>query len=88
MRNRVNPPEAISCLAGEIASGGILAKIPEDVGLDPPPRSGQVINREVLGQFLEEEAWQIAEIKKGIEAADRGELIPHEEVMARISAKM
>ena len=43
---------------------------------------------QAIEQFLEEQAWQIAEIKKGIEAADRGELIPHDEVMAIIAAKI
>lgn len=30
---------------------------------------------------VDEDEWLLAEIQKGIDAADRGELIPHEEVM-------
>ena len=30
---------------------------------------------------VDEDDWLLAEIQKGIDAADRGELIPHEEVM-------
>ena len=51
-------------------------------------RSIDWLVNQAIEQFLEEQAWQIAEIKKGIEAADRGELIPHAEVMARIAAKI
>lgn len=51
-------------------------------------RSIDWLVNQAIEQFLEEQAWQIAEIKKGIEAADRGELILHAEVMARIAAKI
>ena len=37
------------------------------------------LQEERLG--MDEDAWLLAEIQKGIDAADRGELIPHEEVM-------
>ena len=32
---------------------------------------------------VEYDAWFCAEVQKGVEAADRGELIPHEDVVAR-----
>lgn len=41
----------------------------------PPPPSMR------CPEGMDEEAWLRAEIQKGIDAADRGELIPHEEVM-------
>ena len=33
------------------------------------------------------DAWFCAEVQKGIDAADRGEFIPHEEVVARAEAR-
>ena len=40
-----------------------------------------IVNR-AIEQYLEYEDWFVAEVEKGIAAADRGELIPHAEVVA------
>jgi len=37
---------------------------------------------QALRNYLELQAWQVAAIKEGIAAADRGELVDQEEVMA------
>ena len=37
----------------------------------------------LIQRRVEDDAWICAEIQKGIDAADRGEPIPHEEVVAR-----
>ena len=39
-----------------------------------------------IDRDLEIQAWQIDQIRKGIEAADQGELVPHEQVMDEIAA--
>ena len=39
-------------------------------------------------QHLDVQAWQIAQIRHGIEEADRGDLIPHEEVSTEARAKI
>jgi predicted transcriptional regulator len=39
---------------------------------------------QALKNYLEVQAWQIAHIKKAIQSADTGDLIPHEEVRRNI----
>lgn len=42
---------------------------------------------EFVAEKLEYDAWFREQVQIGIEAADRGELIPHEEVVARSEAR-
>jgi predicted transcriptional regulator len=39
---------------------------------------------EAIDRFLDYDAWFIREVEKGLAQADHGELIDHEEVVARI----
>ncbi len=41
----------------------------------------------ILEQYLDYNNWVIQEVRKGIESADRGELVPHEEVFRKIREK-
>ena len=50
------------------------------------PRSWVV--HQALEQFMADQAWQVAAIEEGIEAADRGDLIPHEQVMAELRERI
>ncbi len=50
------------------------------------PRSW-VVN-DALEQYIAEQAWQIEAIKEGIAAADRGEVVPHEDVVAKWERKL
>jgi RHH-type rel operon transcriptional repressor/antitoxin RelB len=45
-------------------------------------RSKSFLAAEAIEEFLVVQEWQIAAIKEGIAAADRGDLVPHEEVRA------
>ena len=45
-------------------------------------RSRNWLVSEAIDQYLAVQAWQIEQIQKGIEDADRGDLVSHEEVMA------
>jgi predicted transcriptional regulator len=50
------------------------------------PRSwvvGQAIDR-----YLEHQDWFAREVARGVEQADRGELIPHDQVMSEIREKL
>jgi predicted transcriptional regulator len=50
------------------------------------PRSwvvGQAIDR-----YLEHQDWFAREVERGIEQADRGELVPHDQVMSEIREKV
>jgi predicted transcriptional regulator len=38
----------------------------------------------LIREHIDYETWFIREVRKGIESANRGELIPHEEAMRRI----
>lgn len=49
-------------------------------------RSRNWVIEEALRQYLENQVWQIEGIKKAIGSLDRGEGIPHEEVMAEMDA--
>lgn len=50
-------------------------------------RSRAWIIKEAVAQYLEREAWYLAEVQKGIEAADAGRVISHEEMGKRLKAK-
>lgn len=45
------------------------------------------IIKEAVAQYLEREAWYRAEVQKGIDAAEAGQVISHEEMGARLKAK-
>jgi predicted transcriptional regulator len=45
-------------------------------------RSKSFVAAEAIEEYLAVQDWQVAAIKKGIEAAGRGELVPHAKVKA------
>ena len=45
-------------------------------------RSKSNLAAEAIEEFLTVQEWQIAAIEEGIQAAERGDLIPHEDVQA------
>jgi RHH-type transcriptional regulator, rel operon repressor / antitoxin RelB len=49
-------------------------------------RSRPFLVAEVIEEFLAVQEWQIAAIKEGIAAADRGDIVPHEDVRAWAAA--
>jgi predicted transcriptional regulator len=51
-------------------------------------RSRNWVIEEALKQYIETQTWQIEGIKEGIASLDRGEGIPHDQVMAKIRAKL
>jgi predicted transcriptional regulator len=50
-------------------------------------RSRNWVVNQAIEQYLDLQAWQVEAIQKGIDAADQGDLIPHNQVMSRIEAK-
>jgi predicted transcriptional regulator len=56
-----------------------LARIAAARGSDP-----ESIARQAIEQFVEYDEWFIREVKKGVTAADRGQLLTHEEVGMRL----
>jgi predicted transcriptional regulator len=51
-------------------------------------RSRNWVVSDAIDQYLDVQAWQIEQIQHGVEEADRGELVPHEEVRAEARAKI
>jgi predicted transcriptional regulator len=51
-------------------------------------RSRNWVVSDAIDQYLDVQAWQIEQIQHGVEEADRGELISHEEVRAEARAKI
>ena len=51
-------------------------------------RSRNWVVSAAINQYLDVQAWQIAQIQHGVAEADRGELVPHEEVLAEARAKI
>jgi predicted transcriptional regulator len=51
-------------------------------------RSRNWVVSDAIDRYLDVQAWQIEQIRHGVEEADRGELIPHEEVSAEAHAKI
>jgi len=49
-------------------------------------RSKSFIAAEAIEEYLDVQDWQVEAIKKGIEAADRGELVPHERVKSWVKS--
>jgi predicted transcriptional regulator len=51
-------------------------------------RSRNWVVSDAIDQYLDIQAWQIEQIQRGVEEADRGELVSHEEVQAEARAKI
>jgi predicted transcriptional regulator len=49
-------------------------------------RSRNYLVNQAIQEYLETHAWQIEKITQGIEAADRGELVEHDQVMQEMDA--
>jgi predicted transcriptional regulator len=49
-------------------------------------RSRNYIVNQAIADYLETQAWQIEKTMQGIASADRGELTPHDDVMAEVAA--
>ncbi len=49
--------------------------------------SREDVAKQLLAERLDYDRWFRARVREGIEAADRGELIDHEEVLARSAAR-
>lgn len=47
-------------------------------------RSRNYLVNQAIQEYLEAHAWQIEKITQGIEAAERGELVKHDQVMQEI----
>jgi predicted transcriptional regulator len=45
-------------------------------------RSESLLAAQAIEEFLAVQKWQLAAIEEGIAAADRGDLVPHEDVRA------
>ena len=45
------------------------------------------IIKEAVAQYLERETWYLAEVQKGIDAAEAGRVISHEEMARRLKAR-
>ena len=48
-------------------------------------RSKSFLAAQAIEEFIAVQEWQVAAIKEGIEAADRGEVVSHEEALAELS---
>ena len=53
---------------------------------DSLDRSRNYLVNQALKEYLEQHAWQIEKITQGIAAADRGELVDHDNVMKEMEA--
>ena len=51
-------------------------------------RSRNWVVSDAIDQYLDVQAWQIAQIQHGVAEADRGELVPHDEVSTEAHAKI
>ena len=49
-------------------------------------RSRNYLVNQAIQEYLENHSWQIEKITQGIEAADRGELVDHDQVMQEMDA--
>ena len=48
----------------------------------------EMLAREAIERFVDYDEWLIHEVEKGIASADRGELLSHEEVGARLEKRI
>ena len=53
---------------------------------DSLDRSGNYLVNQALREYLKNHAWQIEQISRGLAAADRGELIDHNDLMQEMDA--
>ncbi len=51
-------------------------------------RSRNWVVGEAINQYLEVQAWQIEQIQLGLEEEERGDVVPHDIVLAEASAKI
>jgi RHH-type rel operon transcriptional repressor/antitoxin RelB len=49
-------------------------------------RSRSFLAAEAINEYLDVNEWQVAGIKRAIEAADRGDLIPHDQLKAWVES--
>jgi len=56
-----------------------LSRIAADRGSD-----AEMLAREAIERFVDYDEWFVREVEKGLASADRGELLTHEEVGARL----
>lgn len=49
-------------------------------------RSRNYLVNQAIQEYLETHAWQIEKITQGVEAADNGELVKHDQVMQEMDA--
>ncbi|SCN47832.1 hypothetical protein BAZMOX_30228_1 [methanotrophic endosymbiont of Bathymodiolus azoricus (Menez Gwen)] len=49
-------------------------------------RSRNYLVNQAIQEYLETHAWQIEKITQGVEAADNGELVEHDQVMQEMDA--
>ena len=49
-------------------------------------RSRSYLAAEAINEYLDVNEWQVAGIKSAIEAADRGDLVPHDQVRAWVES--
>ena len=59
-----------------------------DALADAMDRPRAWIVNDALEQYVADQAWQIKAIKEGIAAAERGETVPHEDVVAKWEQKL
>lgn len=50
-------------------------------------RDKQVLAREAIQRLVDHDEWFVREVEKGLEAADRGELIEHDEIRKLIDRR-
>ena len=60
-----------------------IVALADATGYDP-----QQLTDEALRHFVEHEAGIIAKIKAGVEAADHGDIMPHDQVMAELEERL
>jgi predicted transcriptional regulator len=58
-----------------------LEKLAKNTG-----RSRSFLAAEAINEYLDINEWQVAGIKAAIESADRGELVPHDQVKAWVNS--
>lgn len=51
-------------------------------------RSRDELTEEAIRELLDYEAWKEAKIRRAIEEADRGDVVPHEEVFDRLRQRI
>jgi predicted transcriptional regulator len=56
-----------------------LARLAAECG-----RDAEMLAQEAIARFVDHDEWFIREVEKGLSQVDRGELLTHEEVGARI----